>query len=311
MDMSSCRGGKRRSGLGDERAFLSKTRVCIKNLPPKTTEQDLKEYLMSRSINNNMDETLHITDCKILKNQKGGSRKVAFVGFRSADHAIFAIQTFHRAFLNMTRITVEPAITRKELAENEHTNSPSSNTNDEETERGKASLGNIDRKVDDKKLQKFLRGVDTITSKPKFWSNDDDDVVVDASAAAKRSKSNALRDNHSSDDSDTRSNDDSFGVTDPGENSNKIQSVTKNHNTSSDMEFLWSKQKQVDDLEKDTVNLADSLLGSSSSSTNDRDSDIEGDQDILKALKAAESLIEETSQPFPFGNQAFRSKPPL
>ncbi|KAL3933802.1 MAG: hypothetical protein SGARI_003621, partial [Bacillariaceae sp.] len=79
---------------------VSKTRVCIKNLPPKISERDLKEYLSDKGKN-----AVQITDCKILKNAKGKSRKVAFVGFKSEEQAQHVVESFHRAFLNMTRIT--------------------------------------------------------------------------------------------------------------------------------------------------------------------------------------------------------------
>ena len=81
----------------------SGTRVCVKNLPPNTTEQDLKEFLFNSSSSTNQMR-LEITDCRILKNEKGKSRKVAFVGFRQIDQANFVVETFDKAFLGMSRL---------------------------------------------------------------------------------------------------------------------------------------------------------------------------------------------------------------
>merc|ERR1712166_1643951 len=117
---------------------VSKTRVCIKNLPPKTTEHGLKEFLLNeekkrcRSQKQGSKETvddddddddddnntsqrkiIQITDCKILMNSKGKSRKVAFVGFRQPEQALHVIETFHRTYLNMSRITVEAATAKR------------------------------------------------------------------------------------------------------------------------------------------------------------------------------------------------------
>ena len=87
----------------------SKTRVCFKNLPPSAAEQDLKEFLIQTS-----KQKIEITDCKVLKNAKGKSRKVAFVGFRHEDQAKFIVENFHRAFMGMSRLAVEPAVSKKD-----------------------------------------------------------------------------------------------------------------------------------------------------------------------------------------------------
>jgi len=108
----------------------SKTRICVKNLPPSTTEYDLKEFFRqasatstsSSSLKKGKDDDdasppfparLEITDCKVLKNAKGKSRKVAFLGFRKEEHAAYVVNHFHRTYMGMTRISVEWALAKK------------------------------------------------------------------------------------------------------------------------------------------------------------------------------------------------------
>jgi multiple RNA-binding domain-containing protein 1 len=246
--------------------------VCIKNLPPKTTERDLKEYLLAQGKN-----ALQITDCKILKNDKGESRKVAFVGFRNEDQAKHVIETFHRAFLNMTRITVEPAKAKKveDDVEPRHVG----------TDKTKESSNRIDD--DDSKKKKNAKVEELLSlmgagSKPKFWSNDVASNPVDDPAAAKEDASDdssSSSDSDSSDDDDSDMDDDANPPVKP--NADDAKSVTQP--VSSDLDFLRSKQKSVDDLEDDDANASsdddgDSSDSSSSSSSSDKDDAVQNNK---------------------------------
>jgi multiple RNA-binding domain-containing protein 1 len=272
IDKTSSHGGKQHGGLEDKRLLLSKTRVCIKNLSANITERDLKDYLLRKGINNKLDVTLQITDCRILKNEKGRSRKVAFVGFRTADQAEYAVQTFHRAFLKMTRITVEPALARKEPAENERTLSSTSRTIDKETEKGKWSFENDALEAKDNTVQRVIHGK---PSKATFWSNDD---LVDPVATSHSSKATVL---HVNDDGSENNSSDCSGCSSSGsqviENDSNYESYNflndANNHITSDIGFLRSKQKKSYDLEEAGVSSVErgdqSSIGSSSSSSVD------------------------------------------
>ena len=92
------------------------TRICIKNVPPNFTDAKLRSHLTT-----NAQEPLTITDCKILRTKDGVSRKLAFVGFKSADvscsivvHCTFAlIPTNFR--LDRWRSTLFHSLTRVTL----------------------------------------------------------------------------------------------------------------------------------------------------------------------------------------------------
>jgi multiple RNA-binding domain-containing protein 1 len=267
-DSSSLRQGKSRKGhntKGEEnQAPLSKTRVCIKNLPPKTTERDLKEYLLNQS--RQSKEELQITDCKILKNEKGKSRKVAFVGFRSEDQARHVIRTFHRAFLNMTRITVEPAVARKDADQDEHKKdaefhkSHNDQLNNKQKDAGPDTRGDSGRKSEiDDKVDELLGLMGTNSNKQKFWSNDDGMNGSDAPIHSKTAEMAEI--GHDDDDDDnvsTSGSSDSSSDSDTDSSRSK-DSVGENQDhldgnrekTTSDLDFLRSKQKHIDDLDED------------------------------------------------------------
>ena len=147
--------------------IVSKTRVCIKNLPPKTTEQDLKEFILKeqRQGGKNDDDgmkKLEITDCKILKNAKGKSRKVAFVGFRQPEQAARVVEKFHRTYLNMSRITVEAATAKKDDNEkgkdvDAKKKSKSKQQDDNKTKQNQSVDGKTkdEKKVADSKVEEF------------------------------------------------------------------------------------------------------------------------------------------------------------
>ena len=99
-------------------ASAKSTRVCIKNLPKTCTSDELKEFLISTSKQqqhqqqhpSNDTVLLQITDCKVLMTaDKKRSRRIAFVGFKSVDMAQHVLQFFHKTYLRSSRLIVEPA----------------------------------------------------------------------------------------------------------------------------------------------------------------------------------------------------------
>jgi len=282
--------------------IVSKTRVCIKNLPPTTTEQDLKEFILSEQrrhakkhrLSTTKDdavdesEKIQITDCKILKNSQGKSRKVAFVGFRQPEHASHVIEKFHRTYLNMSRITVEAATAKRDenqkASENHRKKRGDKETKKETTkldgkphEENSSDAGKKGRQVEE-----FLSVMGASKSKSKFWSNDiivPEDVAEPASKESdddgdSDSTSGSSSSSSSSSSTDSSSNSSADGQSDGNEDTGKAKESSI---ALSDMDFLRSKTKQVDDLEtiendQDTDS-ASHESNSTSSSSSDSDSD--------------------------------------
>ncbi|KAL3922939.1 MAG: hypothetical protein SGILL_001936 [Bacillariaceae sp.] len=284
---------------------ISDTRVCIKNLPPKTTERDLKEFLLEQG---KSTEKLQITDCKVLKNAKGKSRKVAFVGFRDAEQTQYVIDTFHRAFLNMTRITVEPALAKKDAQDAaDNTSAKVSQGTAAESDGDKKHSKTTDN-ADEEKRKKTNEKVEELLnlmgagSKPKFWSNDAAEPMQRVTTAAAQNDDDA--DDDSSSNSSSSSDSDDSDSSDDDSDMDEDEKVSKEEGgkkvATSDLDFLRSKQKAVDDLEenvkdkksKDEGNDAsssDSSSESSSSSSSDEDDDVETRDDAPKN-KSAKSI---------------------
>ncbi len=75
------------------------TRVCVKQLPTHATEQKLRELFT---------EVAPVTDCRIMRRKDGRSRRFAFVGFATPEHAEKALE-MDKVFLGTTRVKVEAA----------------------------------------------------------------------------------------------------------------------------------------------------------------------------------------------------------
>jgi len=269
--------------------IVSKTRVCIKNLPPRTTEQDLKEFILNEqrqrqkqhnSANNNdvSDDgifSIQITDCKILKNAQGKSRKVAFVGFRQPEQAAHVIEKFHRTYLNMSRITVEAATAKKDekdgaIDSNSKEKGVDSKAKDEITKQDdktkQKNAVDAKKKVTDHKVEEFLSLMGASKSKSKFWSND--------TTEEEKITETVLNSNNDDSDSDSDSTTDSSSSSSDGEDSDDEKSEGKKvNNALSDMDFLRSKTKQVDDLEAQKNDDDSDSSSSTSSSSSDSDDD--------------------------------------
>ena len=284
---------------------VSKTRVCIKNLPPRTTEQDLKEFILNeqcqhrkKQVSGNTSDDddrlikIQITDCKILKNAQGKSRKVAFVGFRQPEQAAHVIEKFHRTFLNMSRITVEAATAKrnekdginKEKGTDGKAKYEKTNQDDKKKEMSivddKADVEKTDK---DRKVEEFLSLMGATKSKSKFWSNDTTGEEDISQPVLKSEDDNSDSDSDSS--SDNSSSSSSSGSDDEDSNEDnhsskptKESGEKKDESALSDMDFLRSKTKQVDDLEA-SENEDDS---DSSSSTSSSSSDSDDDSEIEK-----------------------------
>ena len=78
---------------------INSTRVCIKNLPSRLTESQLKNHI----IENITTTDVRINDVRILM-RNGKSRRVAFVGFASADMAEACIDRLHGTYCGMANL---------------------------------------------------------------------------------------------------------------------------------------------------------------------------------------------------------------
>jgi multiple RNA-binding domain-containing protein 1 len=277
---------------------VSKTRVCIKNIPPRTTERDLKEFLLSeqskqsrktREAGNDDDEgtlRLQITDCKILKNAQGKSRKVAFVGFRQPEQAAHVVEKFHRTYLNMSRITVEAATAKRDEARDDdekdgknRNHKPDVSGNEVDLKPAKHDPKDKKKASDDSKVEEFLSLMGAGKSKSKFWSNDATGEGEAAVAQQEKSDSDDS-DSDSSDSSDSDSDEDDQSI--PEVKDKKSNDGKTTGTGLSDMDFLRSKTKQVDDLdepENDDRSESDKSTSSSSSSSSSS-SDDSDDEDV-------------------------------
>jgi len=292
---------------------VSKTRVCIKNFPPRTTEQDLKEFLLhqqtGQSSNRNGDGVplrLQITDCKILKNAKGKSRKVAFVGFRQPEQARHAIETFHRTYLNMSRITVEAATAKTDEASRNEEAGAKPRSGDFKAGKlendATASTKDDDKKATNSKVKEFLSLMGAGDSKSKFWSNDaaagEDEEAVETDPKSNSDDSDSENDSDSDDSSSSSDDDDDDTAAKAGDK-------TKSKSALSDMDFLRSKTKQVDDLDADGSDSDSDTSSSSSSSSSSSDSDSDGEdleQDKLSTEKPKDRQEARKEAPGEHGN---------
>lgn len=248
----------------------SATRVCIKNLPLTTTERDLKEFLTESS-----KLKLEITDCKVLKNAKGKSRKVAFVGFRNADQASAVVESFDKSFLRMSRLSVEPATAKKD--ENAA----------ETSELANATTAKTEPKERFKVTEVKKKG-------SKFWGNDEEGMPVapvpvpEDAASATSSSSDEESSSNSSNSSETSESDDDMAVDAAAKEAEVKAPVI------SDMDFLRSKQADVEEL-KDAPN--DESSTSSSDSSDSDDSDSSSDENSSITEKQKEPQEEQTVEP--------------
>jgi len=219
------------------------SRVCIKNLPEKYTNDKLRKFCA---------EIGPVTDVKIM-HKNGVSRKFAFVGFADAKTATKAVERLNRTFIQTSRISVEFArrigeqppqsdaarpwskhsvgssrhkALHPELYEDEKAKANKKKKNKKKNKKGdkkdksSKNSGITDpSQISDKKLLEFLRVF--VPKKQKSWANDD---LVIAAAHENQGKEVASDD---SDESDSDSDSDSDGDGDSSSSGSK----TKNADT--------------------------------------------------------------------------------
>ncbi|KAL3934283.1 MAG: hypothetical protein SGBAC_009961 [Bacillariaceae sp.] len=261
-------------------ATTSETRVCIKNLPLHTFEQELKEFLIESS-----NGKLEITDCKVLKNAKGKSRKVAFVGFRDVSQAKMVVEKFDKAFMRMSRLSVQPALVKPE----------------QKTEKIAADV--VEKKATDKKETSKTKTKIPKSEKKgsKFWGNDEgnEHQVVEAKEEEEVDLSpkpddwnRVVSEGESSDSSDGNSS--SPDESDSEDDMSVDAAVNKAKESApvlSDMDFLRSKQSAAAELKEDDGTSTSSSSSSDSSSDDSSSNDSDGEVEEIEEVKEAKAAV--------------------
>ncbi len=76
------------------------SRLCVKGLPPRITEQRLREHFAALG---------ELTDVRIALTRAGASRGFAFIGYKDEAAAARAVSYFNKTFLDTSRLQVELA----------------------------------------------------------------------------------------------------------------------------------------------------------------------------------------------------------
>lgn len=275
-------------------AAASKTRVCIKNLPPTASAQDVKEFLKEQA------STIEITDCKVLKNAKGKSRKVAFVGFKQESDASLVVERFHRTYMRMSRISVEPALAKKEEEKKEETSHNSSASKQGESTSAKSDTKDTKDSLTSKHKQEIMELLGDSGKKSKFWANDGDvPVSEEATAKAGTAVSGDDSNGDSETDSTSSSDEDSDDDSDSDESAADEKEESAPKSAISDMDFLRSKQKSTGDLEEeaDDDDNKNNYAAVAPQDTLDKDSSSSSDSDSSDSDSSDSETEESPQQP--------------
>lgn len=270
------------------------TRVCIKNVPPNFSEKNLRSHLTS---NSQID--LIVTDCKILRTKDGKSRKLAFVGFKSADMANHVIKFFDKSFALTSKLQVEPAFSKGQKDAirpwSKHSASSTRNETGNSISKGKnIAPDQLHSTIDDEALERkkkefvdvMLGGKDN--SSNLFWANDD----AKGGKESKKDKDKTLRslddDNESEISSVMNSDDDSVDV------------MNTYKKEISDMDFLRSKVLSTKEHLSDDDDDDDNEYPKDEEDDNDSDSssseDDEGEIKTNQKTESSENTIVSNSQ---------------
>lgn len=85
------------------------SRICMKNIPPSFDESKIIQHLLKSWEINFKNKKLTITDCRLLRNDQGKSRNVAFIGLKNHDIAEAFILFFHHSYFLSSRVDVQYA----------------------------------------------------------------------------------------------------------------------------------------------------------------------------------------------------------
>eukprot|EP00002_Diphylleia_rotans_P037967 TRINITY_DN8561_c0_g1_i1.p1 TRINITY_DN8561_c0_g1~~TRINITY_DN8561_c0_g1_i1.p1 ORF type:complete len:683 (+),score=195.43 TRINITY_DN8561_c0_g1_i1:100-2148(+) len=172
------------------------SRLCIKNVPDYVNEARLKKHFETKGV---------VTDVKIIRNERGQSRKLAFIGFRSEKESKAALKYFNNTYIDTCKIVVEFAkkpgdesLPRPWSKYSQGSSAYAERHPDEKTSASDSDGGNSKKpskpassdkqkgimeklKLDqsDPKLQEFLSVMNPKAHDKFFWSNDDVKPKID------------------------------------------------------------------------------------------------------------------------------------
>jgi multiple RNA-binding domain-containing protein 1 len=183
-EISSSTNLQQSSSSSSSSSLLTKTRVCLRNIPPHWDETKLQQFLLqssssssslSSSLTSSASPCITITDCHILRQtskqqqQKSSkSRQVAFVGLATPEQASHIVHYFHNTYCSGSsqKLIVEYARLKSKSKTVMTTNHPKQQQEQQPPP--------PPPKIENPTKQEFLKQYSS-SKKPKFWANDDDD----------------------------------------------------------------------------------------------------------------------------------------
>ncbi len=184
------------------------SRIIIKGLSKSTKEGNIREQFSSKG---------EITDVKIVKTKDGKSRQFAFVGYRTNEQALDAINYFNNTFLGTARVIVELA---KKIGDSPL--NPYKSAKAKKASKDEAVVNENKDAVQEKsamtarEIKQAKEKADFLEAmKPrkntKFWANDEGDITDTLNTDMNNANNNIedIDDDSSSDSTESSDSDDS------------------------------------------------------------------------------------------------------
>lgn len=136
------------------------SRIIVKNIPKEFTELDLKNHFNKKG---------EITDIKIMRKENGESRKFAFLGFKTIEHAKESLKYYHNTFIKTCRISVEEAKIQGDPTLNKNKqNMFTKPKKGKEIENTDSNVDSQNKNSKENKIKQLLELSKTMSNKNKF-----------------------------------------------------------------------------------------------------------------------------------------------
>lgn len=136
------------------------SRIIVKNIPKEFTELDLKNHFNKKG---------EITDIKIMRKENGESRKFAFLGFKTIEHAKESLKYYHNTFIKTCRISVEEAKIQGDPTLNKNKqNMLTKPKKGKEIENTDSNVDSQNKNSKENKIKQLLELAKTMSNKNKF-----------------------------------------------------------------------------------------------------------------------------------------------
>ena len=151
------------------------TRIIVKNLPKKITEEELKKHFSQKG---------SITDVKIMHKEDGRSRNFCFIGFKTEQSAKEAVKYFNQTYLKTMKITVEiaklqgdPSLKKKgKFSKNKKEKNDENNNDNKDNEEIETKESKIKKILD---LYKKTKNADKFDEALKIQNKDENEKEKD------------------------------------------------------------------------------------------------------------------------------------